>query len=344
MAAFKDAGHFWWQRCSECEMAWYVGDKPGDEDAEETCERCSASALTPPTPEDVARDYKEAMEAEGWSPALARLHDWAARAMVLKADCCTLSGAVQTERKRALSAESERDAARRDAAEAQEAIAALRARTEPAPCSRLAPTPTPDVPPLSPVPGLAMPPATVQEAIQQHAQPAPSGVCGATLEIPSGEPVTPCDLPAGHNEREDWLAGKAVLHEGWCMGSRMVWSAEEPAQSEPAAPEVVLDTDGVRVVKHLDAEDFTVSYSHAMGAVGALGVLSRALAEAKRELRCEHGRDKDYCAKEYEDAQECAARKAAESMRERAAKAVQSAPASFNRNDHSDRIRNLPLE
>lgn len=56
MSAFKDSDHHWWQQCSACSMAWFIGDAPEDEEAEEECERCSAPALTPPTPADVARD------------------------------------------------------------------------------------------------------------------------------------------------------------------------------------------------------------------------------------------------------------------------------------------------
>lgn len=135
-----------------------------------------------------------------------------------------------------------------------------------------APTPTPDVPPMSPVPGLAMPLPAVQEAIRQQAQP------------------------------------------------------------EPAAPEVVMEKDGVRV-----SEDGSVNLERGVSEWWALGVLGNALVEAKRELRCEHGRDKDYCAKEYEDAQERAARKAAEDMRERAARAIAQEAA----DTHNDAARPL---
>lgn len=44
MSAFKDSGHFWWQRCPSCEMAWFVGEKPADPDDDVECDRCPAMA------------------------------------------------------------------------------------------------------------------------------------------------------------------------------------------------------------------------------------------------------------------------------------------------------------
>lgn len=44
MAAFKDSGHFWWQQCPTCEMAWFVGDMPEDEEEDVECARCVADA------------------------------------------------------------------------------------------------------------------------------------------------------------------------------------------------------------------------------------------------------------------------------------------------------------
>jgi hypothetical protein len=42
MTAFKDSGHFWWQQCATCDMAWFVGDRPADgKEHEADCERCS---------------------------------------------------------------------------------------------------------------------------------------------------------------------------------------------------------------------------------------------------------------------------------------------------------------
>jgi len=38
--------------------------------------------------------------------------------------------------------------------------------------------------------------------------------CGARIEIPNGETVTPCDLSPKHQGR----------HYGWCLGSRFVWA------------------------------------------------------------------------------------------------------------------------
>jgi hypothetical protein len=38
--------------------------------------------------------------------------------------------------------------------------------------------------------------------------------CGATIEILNGEYVSPCHLAAGHDG----------THEGFCLGSRAVWS------------------------------------------------------------------------------------------------------------------------
>ena len=40
MSAFKDSGHFWWQQCQSCQMAWFVGDNLEDIDVDETCDRC----------------------------------------------------------------------------------------------------------------------------------------------------------------------------------------------------------------------------------------------------------------------------------------------------------------
>lgn len=40
MSAFKDSGHFWWQRCQQCRQAWFVGDKPNDVDEDVTCPHC----------------------------------------------------------------------------------------------------------------------------------------------------------------------------------------------------------------------------------------------------------------------------------------------------------------
>lgn len=46
--------------------------------------------------------------------------------------------------------------------------------------------------------------------------------CGATFEIANGETVTPCHLNEGH-ERS---------HEGWCLGSRFLWTSDEKHSSE----------------------------------------------------------------------------------------------------------------
>jgi hypothetical protein len=42
MSAFRDAGHHWWQQCPACGMAWFIGGRPSDPDAEEECARCRA--------------------------------------------------------------------------------------------------------------------------------------------------------------------------------------------------------------------------------------------------------------------------------------------------------------
>lgn len=176
---------------------------------------------------------------------------------------------------------------------------------------------------------------------ENQAQPEPTATCGATTTLHNGESVSPCDLPLGHNEQEDWLCGKAVLHKGWCLGSRFVWSADEPA-----APEVVTEKDGVRVEKHPDTEDYTVSFSHAMGAHGALGVLARALDEAKREAR-----DAKVGHLVRAEVLKAERRKAAEDMRERVARRVSDAghdSATREVNDLmqrlADAIRSEPLE
>lgn len=97
--------------------------------------------LTPPTPEDVARDYDDVLDfiANGRTArkglvevgeAMRRLRDAAARAKALEVDCRNLASAVRKEQQRALTSESERDAARRDAAEAQEMLGQERRRVE----------------------------------------------------------------------------------------------------------------------------------------------------------------------------------------------------------------------
>jgi len=50
----------------------------------------------------------------------------------------------------------------------------------------------------------------------------PTDPCLATTEIESGEPVSPCHKPRGHQGN----------HEGWCLGSRCRWSDLPPAQSD----------------------------------------------------------------------------------------------------------------
>lgn len=56
MSAFKDSGHHWWQQCSSCEMAWFIGDEPCDgEETEATCRRCDAP--TPPAEPTTAEAF-----------------------------------------------------------------------------------------------------------------------------------------------------------------------------------------------------------------------------------------------------------------------------------------------
>lgn len=42
MSAFMDSGHWWWQQCQLCHMAWRVDTKPNDVDDDVTCAKCDA--------------------------------------------------------------------------------------------------------------------------------------------------------------------------------------------------------------------------------------------------------------------------------------------------------------
>lgn len=107
MSAFKDSGHFWWQKCCSCDMAWFVGDRPDDEDADEECERCAQQA--PPTPEEVALLEAQVREAvtgtvgadATWEAgaALARLAAQAARVPGLVADIRDVVGLLPEDRR-----------------------------------------------------------------------------------------------------------------------------------------------------------------------------------------------------------------------------------------------------
>lgn len=89
-----------------------------------------------------------------------------------------------------------------------------------------------------------------------------------------------------------------------------VAAAVQPA---PTAPEVVWTGDGVRVLA-----DGTVWDKYApLWISRECAAIARALAEAKREQRCDHGQPKDYCAQSFNDAVDAAKVRGAESMRER---------------------------
>lgn len=107
------------------------------------------------------------------------------------------------------------------------------------------PTPTPDVPPLAPVPGFAMPPQAVQVAIQQQAQPKPA--------VP---------------KFEEGLRQPSTVEANLKTGSN-------------STPDVVWEGDGVRV---LADGAFLTQFAGLGCAERATNVLARALAEAKREL------------------------------------------------------------
>lgn len=216
-----------------------------------------------------------------------------------------------------------------------------------APRSRVAPTP--DVPSLTPVPGMKMPPLGVQAAInavsiptteEAHAEMVAAGMdpdafaAGAQAHADTVRAALPASSPyfkpaadggpAPSCRRPSPLSGPTCASLG--CGEH---GADKPCQW-PAAPEVLLEEGDLRVLEN----GHWLMKGQGMKAGAVCDVLARALAEAKRE-RAEYA---DVAARALVQAVAEAAQLGAESMRARAAALAKS---EFDHGDESDRVRDM---
>lgn len=169
-------------------------------------------------------------------------------------------------------------------------------------------TPTPEVPPYAKQDGTRRAALT---RLHEGLAPLPTGA------LASNEPVP--EVPALKS-----IPGLPMMP----LALQQAIQARKAEVPEPTAPEVVWEGATINGRRLRVMGDGSVRADNNDGtgwrepAAWQLSVeedaLARALAEAKRELRCDHWQPKEYCAQSFNDAVDAAKARGAESMRERA--------------------------
>lgn len=150
--------------------------------------------------------------------------------------------------------------------------------------ARIAPTPTPKVPPMARVSrahGGHMGPKAVHDAIAYAPPPMQRDASRALYS-----------LAADYTNLRTTRAAESL--------------ARDVSHPQPTTPTVVWEGHGLKVDSDGEIDASASGYSES----GIARVLARALAEAKRENTCDHGKPKEYCADSHNDAVDAAGRRA----------------------------------